>query len=63
MLLVNRASHDTARMMGRGDVAEELRAMSFAIGKLRRRASVASVVLRQANSSKLLGAVLEEDAE
>merc|ERR1719502_2478708 len=41
MLLVNRATHDTAKVMGDRHVAEELRAMSFAIGQLRRRATQA----------------------
>lgn len=45
MLLVNRATQDTAKVMGRDDVNTELRAMSFAISKLARRVTAARVTL------------------
>ena len=40
MLLVNRATQDTATVMGRNDVVKELRAMSFQIGKLHKKQMV-----------------------
>ena len=53
MLLVNRATHETSKVMGRVDVVEELRTMSMAIGKLRKQATAARFELAKAMSAVL----------
>ena len=53
LLLVNRATQDTHKVMTRGDVAEELRTMSFAIAALRQRKVTAVHRQRQATQSRL----------
>jgi len=47
MLLVNRATQDTATVMGRNDVVKELRAMSFQIGKLHKKQMAARMTLEK----------------
>jgi len=50
MLLINRATHDTQKMMSRGEVVEEMRALSFRISKLSKKLMSAKVELSRSVS-------------